>query len=1668
MNPFKSILLLLVLLLNTFMASAQPDRYDEGWFDPSQTWIKISLVGKGIYQIPIQDLVPHGFDLTVNPAFVHVYRQGREIPLEVIGRNPNAFSDGDVIRFFGQRNDGKDELWAYRLRSKDAQSSDFRSIYTDTMHYWLTWDNVPGLRYEVINPEPSSDFYAGHRDTVHLEEDNTSYYEGYDEMRELSVYSESEGRYWQQLNLQNQTEVNFDLPEQDIRGLLWRTDSLISVRARFHALSFNTESAVKTAFIEVNRELPDGSGTGYSPVTSPVTWATQRPRIVEGEVPGYVLTDTSRLQMRVTFQNTSSNRTGVNLISLDWVKYSYFTDFYLEDGVVQTGWHLKPDGQRSIRLKNVDTTQTYRVFVPGQRLIIETRIDTASQSAVLFNNRSSNQNQEFILERGLYGYPRRISSYTVNDNLLDNSNAADLLIVTRPMFRQAAEDYGRFRLQTQGLRSRVVMMDDIWNQFDYGMQRPIALRRFVTYMLENWDVPPKYLFIIGDSREPEYNQVIRDYEVPSFGIPPSDDWFAMNQTTADDWSPALAVGRLTAKTPTDVRFYQSKLRGYEQQTTLNRWQKRLVMLSGGNSDPERAQLKAFNLNYANMGENSEFAADTVIVAKTSNDPLGLQPRDDLKEILDDGALFLHFFGHSAPNSWDLLTDTPEEFNNVSRPFIVLSLGCYSGRFTSDEERIISERFIYADNAGIAYIGGAGAGQIPALNRYATFFYDQIFRQGENILGEVIRKTKSTIAQNQGQIFMDQSLIQNSILLGDPSMKMALPESPDYLFPASAVSVFPDPTTISDQQMQMNFVVDNRGKRAATDVELRIIHTLPDRSSNDYFITMSPFSNEFRGQLQFDLDENSAGLHSFELLVDEDQILEEFSDANNRFVSSHVVFSTGVDIINPVNFSAYPSLEPRMIVSSPTIGNQEDIQFQLDTSPAFNSPLAEDVIRAQQVNLTWEPDLILDNDQTYWWRSRILGVPEDPSSTSAWKTAVFHTDTTLNGIYWFQDEPLYTENQKSISLSQDENLKFQFSQIELPVATSTSNYAYGSANNGFSASTLINGIEYGRRIVSFHVLALDGSRGTIKIDRQYTLHPGQYVVGIVNQQQATNEFIRDINALRNGDYVIVRVRHVQQIFPSRELFVDSRIYSAFNSIGAFKAGTGEDGTQTSQLDTNSGYILFGKKGASSSSEVSEYIVRENIALSRDTVFSFNSPTGTMSSPIIGPSTGWNRLEYNSELSNVTSEISIEVFGYPNLDSDPEILLATNRFLAGDQSINLSGAVPTDQYPYIRLRANLGDPARSATPQMPYWRVSYEPVPELTINPFSTVVQVDSVEEGVEYVIDVGLQNIGLTEADTVYVSFYDRLGSEDFELVARELVRNLEPGEAENVRGRISTLGKRGNHQLLVELEPNVPDQYDYNNVLIEEFVVLPDQTPPIMEVIIDNVFYPSTDAPIDQVEDPNLPFVSTSPEIVIRWEDSNPFLLIEDPSTLEIEINGEQYTGVSPEVLFKPAESAGRNRATAIFTPNLDVVGDSLFNLRVFARDQTQNPSLEEGYLVQFRVSNVTDIRTWYPYPNPMTNFTYFAFELTGGNLSGLERLTMTIYTLSGRPVKTFDLLGDDSYLLENSLRVGWNKFLWDGRDQDGDLMANGVYLYHVDARVDGEILNINGGNGVEKLVIIR
>jgi len=130
----------------------------------------------------------------------------------------------------------------------------------------------------------------------------------------------------------------------------------------------------------------------------------------------------------------------------------------------------------------------------------------------------------------------------------------------------------------------------------------------------------------------------------------------------------------------------------------------------------------------------------------------------------------------------------------------------------------------------------------------------------------------------------------------------------------------------------------------------------------------------------------------------------------------------------------------------------------------------------------------------------------------------------------------------------------------------------------------------------------------------------------------------------------------------------------------------------------------------------------------------------------------------------------------------------------------------------------------------------------------------------------------------------------------------------------------------------------------------------------------------------------------------------------------------------------------------VDTNGDGIFE-QIFQLgsevDGSTLPIGGEGIAEELRITNVLN------YPNPCSSGTTFIY-----NLSLEAQVRIEIYTLAGQLIKVIE---------PASGQVGYNEQYWDGTDDHGFPLDNGVYIYRIVAEADGKVAQAIG-----RLVILR
>ena len=143
-----------------------------------------------------------------------------------------------------------------------------------------------------------------------------------------------------------------------------------------------------------------------------------------------------------------------------------------------------------------------------------------------------------------------------------------------------------------------------------------------------------------------------------------------------------------------------------------------------------------------------------------------------------------------------------------------------------------------------------------------------------------------------------------------------------------------------------------------------------------------------------------------------------------------------------------------------------------------------------------------------------------------------------------------------------------------------------------------------------------------------------------------------------------------------------------------------------------------------------------------------------------------------------------------------------------------------------------------------------------------------------------------------------------------------------------------------------------------------------------------------------------------------------------------------------PADLTNK-RFKIIFPASFEV--DGKYSLLVQGSDRSGNLSGDIQYKISFEIIRESSITYLMNYPNPFSTSTRFVFTLTGTEVP--QDMIIQIMTVTGKVVREIT----ESELGQIYIGRNISTYDWNGTDEFGDPLANGVYLYRVKCRIGGE-----------------
>lgn len=1670
MNRMKILTPIVLLVLFSFsVAQAQmwngvDSLYGNEWIDFNKSYYKIMLAEDGIYQISQQELSNAGIPVNdLEGKQLQMIYMGQEIPLYT--STEGALGANDFIEFFGQKN--RTELDRYLFNNPDTEMLNPQySLFTDTSAYFLTWTDAPTLRYNTLD-----------NDLTNLPPKETSFTHQQITDEHVSWIKKITG-------VNNDVNSSFDMSEGFSQILVDQQEFSLSpelVAPNTDAIDVNlrltTDQGSHNLKIDIN-------GTNYDNITNS----------------GFVVSDLNYtvpvsgaapvLQFNLEGQNGDIDRHSVSNVTLTYPRQFDFVNY------VKFAFTIDAGDRKYIEVENFSSNNANPILYD---LTNQQRLMTIRENNVVkFVLPASSAPRDLFLANTVVGISSVSSIQAVEFIDYSEMDTEFLIISNEQLFDDGqgnnfVQEYADYRSSAAGgsYESDIIEIQQIYDQFAYGINRhSIAVKNLANYAKKNWS-DWKYALLLGKSRQ--YNQSRTEIEVnseahrtfylPTYGAPGSD---MLMFSPMDKITPHISFGRLTAETPHEINIYLEKLQTYEdsyknapQTIEARAWMSRILHLGGGRTLGEQSSIKT-NLN--GMGrtlEENKFGAHLTSFFKTTTDAIQTSQSEELTNLINDGVSLITFFGHSSANGFDFSLDNPNNYENIGKYPIISSYGCYAGQIHGSTKSI-GEKFILAPQRGaIGFFASVGQGYIGDLDRFGDYFYGQLGGDmyGESV-GDIHRNLTNYFENVVGITATGSSsnlhkLLTQTIYQGDPAMRVNPQPGPDYLVDTKSVSIDPSPINIEiTDSMKVTCHIVNIGQNNTDSIVVKIVQELPDGSRVNLFnrkVKTLGFNNEYSFTFATQGKE-SIGQNRLYITADADNDVEELpapaAENNNEFVNnlgvaglSFFVFSNDARPLYPSNFgiTSDPNVTLKATTTNTFIGQQKYF-IQIDTTETFDSPFKASTSIEQEGGLIeWQPNLPFEDDRVYYWRI-------SPDSIAD------------IGFLWQNSSFLYKED---VSSGWNQSHYYQYLEDEYEDIVINDNRRFSFTNQFFSFETR-NGFFTNSNVLINNSLAQVVSTGVITTgvyisvidpltaDLWETEHEAygnedntnNLTYGFAfetNNQDDINEvltFLEDV--VPSGFYVnIITIQRNAFLHYNPELWAINNN----EGISLFQYLENQGAELVQSLEGNPlPYAFVYQKDTPS------FPPKELIGNMDDDFLSFKFDIlgaldrGKITSSNIGPASQWNTLRWNSHESveNTDTE-AINIYGISQLNE--KILLKEN---ITELEFDLED-IDAQVYPVLQLEYATTDITNKTPAQLDYWRVLYKGVPEATLNKSAHYqFQSDTLQQGETLHFELAVDNISDYDMDSLLVK-YTITDANNVEQLVQQRIEPLTSGQRIITDFEYDTKSLLGEQLLSIEVNPDddQAEQFHINNLGFVEFFVEKDKRNPILDITFDGIHIMNGD------------LVSPDPLIVINLEDENQYLALSDTALFEVFLvypNAEmqEISLNDPSVQFFPSDNtSGKNQARLEFSPVFEQEGN--YRLLVSGKDATGNHSGSFDYEVDFEVILEDMISNVLNYPNPFSTSTQFVYTLTG---HAPEFFKLQIMTIGGRIVKEIDQIE------MGELKVGTHQtdYTWDGTDEFGDRLANGIYLYRIIAQdADGQNYDTYNTtadsyfkNGFGKMVILR
>ena len=681
---------------------------------------KISVQAEGWYAVTRSQLAAAGFNTGSSAQNLKLYAEGVEQPLLVVGNQTGALGANDSIEFYGTPID---------------------TPFSGTRIYWLVSSAQPGKRIATAPAQSSAQNAPQSFLSTVLLEQRTTYFaallngENNDNFFGATVSTEPVDQVLTATHVDATSNLasSVDITLQGVTDDQIHTVSVVLNGATLGSMTFEGEGNTTNTFPVLGSQLVEGANT-----------------------------------ITLTALNGDNDVSLVQSIALHY-PHTYAADSGWLEATAPAGTRATLTGFANPSVRVFDITDPLNIISLPATSQVQ---DSAYSFTVVAPGAGNSARTLLAFSSDQIGAPAGIVNHAASNSLTAREGTQEIIVTTED-FQASLSPLLALR-SSQSHDTQVVLMDQLYDEYNYGERSPFALKQYLDRAYITWRVRPEDVLLVGTASVDPRNYLgfgsfdfvpTRLIETEAFKTA-SDDWLTDFNNTG---FATIPTGRLPVRTADEASLVISKIVNYERGSSTGSWNSQALFVADQNVgvDFTAAATTASALVPASVNT-------THILANTL-DPATAQ--EQILAALNAGPVLVNYSGHGAEQQWsfaDLFDETAAAgLTNGNRLPVYVLMDCLNGFFHDVYAESLSTSLMLAPNGGaVAVWASSGFTTQPPQAVLDENFLRALAANPNTPLGRAALEAKASIS--------DPDVRRTWILFGDPAMHIAYPGTTNNL------------------------------------------------------------------------------------------------------------------------------------------------------------------------------------------------------------------------------------------------------------------------------------------------------------------------------------------------------------------------------------------------------------------------------------------------------------------------------------------------------------------------------------------------------------------------------------------------------------------------------------------------------------------------------------------------------------------------------------------------------------------------------------------------------------------------------------------------------------------------------------------------------------------------